>query len=111
MENVFIGWSRGTRRGVALFWMLRGLGLTNEQNLQHSKDRNNAARTLFEQALAIDPNNAAAIAGVAETYFQEFLFAWGKSETDYDAKILALRTARSPSLQITTDRTCLRAFT
>ena len=55
-----------------------------------SPSKNNAARTLFEQALAIDPNNAAAIAGVAETYFTEFLFGWGKSETDYDAKILGL---------------------
>ena len=70
--------------------VIRGLALTNEQNLQHSKDRNNAARTLFEQALAIDPNNAAAIAGVGETYFNEFLFGWGKPDTDYDAKILGL---------------------
>ena len=70
--------------------VMRGLALTNEQNLQHSKDRNNTARTLFEQARAIDPNNAAAIAGVAETYFNEFLFGWGKTETDYDAKILGL---------------------
>ncbi len=70
--------------------VMRGLALTNEQNLQPSKEKNNAARTLFEQALAIDPNNAAAIAGVAQTYFYEFLFGWGKSETDYDAKILGL---------------------
>jgi adenylate cyclase len=69
---------------------MRGLALTNEQNLQPSKEKNNATRTLFEQALAIDPNNAAAIAGVAQTYFYEFLFGWGKSETDYDAKILGL---------------------
>jgi adenylate cyclase len=68
--------------------VMRGLALMNEPNLQPSK--NNAARTLFEQALAIDPNNAKAIAGVAETYFTEFLFGWGKSETDYDAKILGL---------------------
>jgi adenylate cyclase len=68
--------------------VMRGLALMNEPNLQPSKDH--AARTLFEQALAIDPNNAAAIAGVAETYFTEFLFGWGKSETDYDAKILGL---------------------
>jgi adenylate cyclase len=67
--------------------VMRGLALTNEQP---SKEKNNATRTLFEQALAIDPNNAAAIAGVAQTYFLEFLFGWGKSETDYDAKILGL---------------------
>ena len=70
--------------------VMRGLALMNEPNVQPSKEKNNAARTLFEQALAIDPNNAAAIAGVAETYFTEFLFGWGKSETDYDAKILGL---------------------
>jgi adenylate cyclase len=68
--------------------VMRGLALMNEPNFQPSKDH--AARTLFEQALAIDPNNAKAIAGVAETYFNEFLFGWGKSETDYDAKILGL---------------------
>jgi adenylate cyclase len=43
---------------------------------------------LFEQALAIDPNNAEAIAGVAATYFREYLFGWGNSGTDYDVKIL-----------------------
>ena len=42
----------------------------------------------IEQALAIDPNNAAAIAGVADTYFSEFLFGYGNPGTDYDAKIL-----------------------
>ena len=67
--------------------VMRGLALTNEQP---SKEKNYATRTLFEQALAIDPNNAAAIAGVAQTYFLEVLFGWGKSETDYDAKILGL---------------------
>ena len=35
--------------------VMRGRALINEQGLQPSKDRNNAARTLFEQALAIDP--------------------------------------------------------
>ena len=68
--------------------VMRGLALMNEPNLQPNK--NNAARAFFEQALAIDPNNAKAIAGVAETYFTEFLFGWGKSETDYEAKILGL---------------------
>ena len=89
---------------------MRGLALTNEQS-QHSKDRNNASRTFFEQALAIDPNNAAAIAGVAETYFNEFLFGWGNPRPTTTPKYLVWRTARSPSLQITTDRTYLRAFT
>jgi tetratricopeptide (TPR) repeat protein len=43
---------------------------------------------LYEQALAIDPNYAAAIAGVALTYYREHMFGWGNSGTDYDAKIL-----------------------
>jgi adenylate cyclase len=68
--------------------VMRGWGLANEQALQPSKDRNNAVRTLFEQALAIDPNNAAAITGDAATYFREHMFGWGNSGTDYNAKIL-----------------------
>jgi adenylate cyclase len=69
--------------------VMRGLALFNEPS-QPSKERNDASRAFYEQALAIDPNNAAAIAGVAKTYFIEFLFGWGKSETEYDAKILGL---------------------
>ncbi len=91
--------------------VMRGLALMNEPNVQPSKEKNNAARTLFEQALAIDPNNAAAIAGVAETYFTEFLFGWGNPRPITTPRYLVWRTARSPSLQITTDRTSLRAFT
>jgi adenylate cyclase len=67
--------------------VMRGLALTNEPS-QPSKERNDASRALYEQALAIDPNNAAAIAGVAQTYFIEFLFGYGNPGTDYDAKIL-----------------------
>ena len=43
---------------------------------------------MFEQALAIDPNNAAALASDAAAYFREHLFRWGNPGTDYDAKIL-----------------------
>ena len=67
--------------------VMRGLALFNEPS-QPSKERNDASRAFYEQALAIDPNNAAAIAGVAQTYFIEFLFGWGNPGTDYDAKIL-----------------------
>jgi tetratricopeptide (TPR) repeat protein len=48
----------------------------------------NKARALYEQALAIDPNSAAALAGVAETYYLEYLFGWGNPGQDYDAKVL-----------------------
>jgi adenylate cyclase len=68
---------------------MRGWGLDNEQSHQPSKDKNNAERALFEQALAIDPNNAAAINGLSETYWNEHLYEWGNSGTDYDAKILS----------------------
>ena len=68
--------------------VMRGLALYNNELFQPSKEKNDAARTLFEQALAIDPNNAAAIAGLAGTYFQEYFFGFGNPGTDYDAKIL-----------------------
>jgi adenylate cyclase len=68
--------------------VMRGWALDNEQSLQPSKDKNNAERVLFEQALAIDPNNAAAITGLAETYVNEHEYGWGNPGTDYDAKIL-----------------------
>ena len=72
----------------AIDLVMRGRALDNEVNLKPSKDKNDADRALFEQALAIDPDNAAAIAGVAETYANEHLYGWGTSGTDYDAKVL-----------------------
>jgi TolB-like protein len=68
--------------------VMRGLALQNEQYFQPGKEKNNAERALFEQALAIDPNNAAAITGVANTYLMEYIFGYGSSQTNYDAKIL-----------------------
>jgi adenylate cyclase len=68
--------------------VMRGWVLNNEQSLRPSENKNNVARALFEQALAIDPNNAAAIDGMAETYVNEHNLGWGSSGTDYDAKIL-----------------------
>jgi TolB-like protein len=67
--------------------VMRGLALANEQSSQPSKEKNDASRALYEQALAIDPNNAAAIAGLAFNYFREYLFGYGNPGTDYDAKI------------------------
>jgi adenylate cyclase len=54
-----------------------------------TKEPNDAARALFERALAIDPNYAAALAGSASTYEVDFAYGWTNSEIDYDAKILA----------------------
>jgi len=68
---------------------LRGMELLSQAMQKNStKDNVNPARTLFEQALQIDPNDAAALAGDATTYFSEYLFGWGDSQTDYDAKVL-----------------------
>ena len=67
---------------------MRGWALINDPALFASKEKVNAARALFEQALVIDPNSAEAITGVAATYFREHLFGWGSPETDYDAKML-----------------------
>ncbi len=67
--------------------VMRGLALNNEQSFQPSKEKNDASRALFEQALAIDPNNAAAIPAWL-SIFQEYIFGYGNPGTDYDAKIL-----------------------
>jgi adenylate cyclase len=72
----------------AIDLVMRGWGLWNDPALFSNKETVNAARTLYEQALAIDPDNAMAIAGDAFTYWREYLFGWGNSGTDYDAKIL-----------------------
>ena len=52
------------------------------------KDNNNAARALFERALAIDPNYALALAGDAYTYSVDFDVGWTDPQIDYDAKII-----------------------
>jgi TolB-like protein len=46
------------------------------------------ARSLFERALEIDPNYAEALAGSAETYYNDWFDGWGDPGTDYDAKVL-----------------------
>jgi adenylate cyclase len=52
------------------------------------KDNNDAARALFERALAIDPNFALALAGDAYTYSVDFDVGWTDPQIDYDAKII-----------------------
>src|SRR5271163_1723674 len=53
-----------------------------------TKDSNDAARALFNQALAIDPNDAAALAGDAYTYLMDYTYGWTNPQIDYDAKIV-----------------------
>ena len=66
---------------------MRGQALL--QQTTPTKDNNDAARALFERALAIDPNYAAALAGNAYTYMVDYTNGWTNPQTDYDAKILA----------------------
>ena len=47
-----------------------------------------AARSLFEQALQIDPNNSDALAGGATTYVWEYHY-WRDPEINYDTRIIA----------------------
>jgi hypothetical protein len=69
-----------TMRGWALVWQ--------EQQQQRTKEHNDAAEALFEQALKIDPNETDALAGDAYAYVLEFTRGWVPGGTDYEAKIL-----------------------
>ncbi len=64
-----------TMRGTALLWP------------PLTKDKNVTGRAWFEEALRLDPNYSAALAGDATTYVTQYIY-WRNSETDYDAKIL-----------------------
>jgi adenylate cyclase len=64
---------------------MRGWALARTS--QQTKEKNEAARALFEQALKIDPDNADALSGDAYTYLVERGYGINP-ETDYDAKIL-----------------------
>ena len=65
---------------------MRGNALFQLQPL--TKDNNDAARTSFEQALKIDPNDVAALTGDAVAHLHEKQLGWTRPETDYEAKIL-----------------------
>ena len=67
-------------RAWALVWQ--------EQEQQRTKENNNAAEALFEQALKIDPNETDALAGDAYAYLLEYTRGWTTAGTDYEAKIL-----------------------
>jgi adenylate cyclase len=56
----------------------------------HDEVRNaiGLARPLFERALAIDANDADALAGNALTYFLDYFYNWGDPGTDYEVKAL-----------------------
>ena len=67
---------------------MRGRALTFRFQEQRTKENNNAARAMYEQALAIDPNDAGALAGEAYTFELEKAYGWTNSDVDYDAKVL-----------------------
>ena len=68
-----------TMQGWALRWRFQKTGESREVK---------EARGLFDRALAIDPNDADALAGSAEAYFEEFFYGWTDPQTDYEAKVL-----------------------
>jgi adenylate cyclase len=76
-------------------YVLRG----REQYRLYSKDGNRNARNLYEKAIEIDPNYAAAYAGLAESYYQDWFV--GSPDALDRAYELALRAnALDPSLPL-----------
>jgi adenylate cyclase len=53
-----------------------------------TKETYDAALTLFEQALKIDPNDTEALTGDALTNLNQYLYGWTNPAIDYEAKIL-----------------------
>jgi len=71
-----------TMRGRNLLY--RGL----QQPPKEHRESVDEARTLFDRALQIDPNDADALLGSASAYFHDYNFGWGAPGTDYEAKVL-----------------------
>jgi tetratricopeptide (TPR) repeat protein len=66
----------------------RALLLTEYRQGASREEIVHAAQALFEQALAIDPDNADALADAAYTYFLDYYNEWSTPAIDYDAKVL-----------------------
>jgi adenylate cyclase len=67
---------------------MRGWALVWGEQQPRTRENNNAAKALFEQALKIDPNETDALAGDAYAYLLEYTRGWATAGTDYEAKIL-----------------------
>ena len=80
--------SRGARstNPDAVDLTIRGWALARPS--RQTKEKNDAARALFGQALKIDPNAPDALAGDAYTYANEYSIGPRNPDTDYDLKIL-----------------------
>jgi adenylate cyclase len=63
-------------------------GRATMARLPPTREGNEAARALFEQALKIYPEDPDALAGSAATYASDLRFGWRSSEIDFEAKIL-----------------------
>ena len=68
---------------------MRGQALIQSMSQQATKEQNDAAIALFDQALKIDPNESDALAGLALAYARSTLRRW-HPEADHTAKILDL---------------------
>lgn len=81
----------GSQNPDAIDLELRGRALfpTRFQQGADYKKITHEAQTLFDQALAIDPDNADALAGSAHTYYIDYYYGWRPGTSDYDTKILA----------------------
>ena len=71
-----------TMRAWTLYWR------ANQQPPKEMRDSNHEARALDDRALEIDPDDADALAGSAQTYLSDYFFGWGDPGTDYEAKVL-----------------------
>jgi adenylate cyclase len=70
---------------------MRGWTLTERANQQPPEQMRGSlheARTLFDRALQIDPNDADALAGSAYSYVLDYFFEAGDAGTDYESKVL-----------------------
>ena len=73
-----------TMRGWAMAWRA-----IEEQSMKEKEANYLAARALFEQALAVDPNYADALAGDAFVYMVDYLYGWSPAGTNYEEKIIS----------------------
>jgi adenylate cyclase len=67
---------------------MRGRALALRFLEQRTKESNDAARAMFEEALRIDPDNASALAGDAYTFMMDKAYGWTNPDTDYETKVL-----------------------
>jgi adenylate cyclase len=67
---------------------MRGRTLEMRYAQEPTREHTNEVRAMYERALAIDPNDASALAGEANTYLVDRAFGWADPDVDYDAKIV-----------------------